>query len=707
MPTTTPADPPALEAPEGGLRGLAHRFRWIVGGARGEAPAAEAPAEPEAPAPRPGTGLEAAFDALPDPTVVVGPDGRVLRANRAVEALAGHAAADLDGADLAGALVAARHRDALRDRLRAALALEEADGPDRLRLVRRDGSEVPVEVAVAAAADGTAVVTLRDARAASAADARRRTLQTIVDAVPDTVVAIDHAGRAVFRNRAGVEASREAGARISAEELRQAKGVLQSGEPTERLEGPGADGRVRLVTRVPVHGRAGGVVGVVVIARDVTAEKTAEARLREDKQAAEAAARANSDVLATTSHEVRTLMSGVTGMTALLLDTALDEEQRDFVDTIRTSSDALLAVVNDVLDLSKIEAGKLELEDEPFEVRRVVRDALAAVAQQAAAKGLELGSDVEERVPGVVVGDAIRVRQVLANLLTNAVKFTDAGSVRVRAGLEDGALVVSVADTGVGIAPDRLEALFEPFVQADASTARTHGGTGLGLAICRRLVEAMGGALAAESTPGHGSAFRVTLPLRTPAEDGPGASRPAPAPPPETFTEATFSEATPAEPAAEAPTPDPAEPDTPGSDGVVMSMDAILPGARVLLAEDNPTMQKVTALTLKRLGYRPDVVGDGQKAVFAVRAKAYDVVLMDVMMPVMDGLEATRAIRADPGRGPAPAIVALTANAMKGDRERCLEAGCDAYLSKPVDPRHLASTIEWAIRERKGLEVEA
>ena len=403
-------------------------------------------------------------------------------------------------------------------------------------------------------------------------------------------------------------------------------------------------------------------------------------------------------------------MSGVTGMTTLLQTTSLDDEQREFVDTIRTSGEALLAVINDVLDFSKIEAGMLALEDEPFEVRPAVEEALRMVAQQSAAKGIELAWCVDPDVPETVRGDAARVRQVLLNLLSNAVKFTDDGHVRVRVGRAepdaDGAadaplaLAFAVEDTGMGIAADRLGAIFEQFEQADASTARTHGGTGLGLAICRRLVQMMGGEMSATSEPGEGSTFRFTVVERSPtdkaaetAEGGP----PSPAGFPVGGGGPRGDGAV-----VEPEPPEPAPGDAPGAEGpgVVLSMDAMLPTARVLLAEDNPVNQRVTVLTLRRLGYRPDVVPDGAKAVFAVRNRPYDVVLMDVMMPVMDGLEATRQIRADPGRHPAPAIVALTANALDGDRQRCLDAGCDDYVAKPVAPEFLAATIERAVREK-------
>ena len=247
-----------------------------------------------------------------------------------------------------------------------------------------------------------------------------------------------------------------------------------------------------------------------------------------------------------------------------------------------------------------------------------------------------------------------------------------------------------------------MDAVFERFEQADASIARTHGGTGLGLAICRQLVESMGGTLSAEAAADGGSVFRFSIALGAVPTESPEAT-PAPDRPAEPSAAAesraegdeSVRIASP-QPEPDAEIADEARPER----GVVMSMDAVLPSARVLVVEDDAVLQRVTALTLRRLGYRPDVVGNGQEAVDAVRSQPYDVVLMDVMMPVMNGLDATREIRRDAGPHPAPAIVALTANAMEEDRQRCLAAGCDAYLAKPVQPRHLAATIERAIRER-------
>ncbi len=705
-----------------------------------------------------GTGLpDSVLDLMPEPTVLVDARDCIQAANR-------RAREQFDlapGASLAEAVLAPDHRAGHLAHLghvasdgrttagsgAAGPADDSADPAHERVVIQADGAEARVAVRVSAVAGSEPplfAVSLASPQPevdAVEVDARRRTLRAVLDALPDPVFAVGRSGRVLFRNRASVrEVSQGDGATteaLSPADWQAADDAMRGGTPAVGEEAVGEG--IRLTTRIPVRGRTGDVVGLVAMSRDVTAQRADRARLDDARRAAEAAARAGGEVLATTSHEVRTLMSGVTGMTALLLDTDLDTEQRDFVDTIRTSSDTLLRVVNDVLDLSKMDAGMLEIESQPYDLRQAIQDSLAVVAQQARTKELVLSGTVDAAVPAVIAGDAVRVRQVLANLLTNAVKFTDEGSVQVHVE-PDGTtgLAFSVQDTGVGIAPERLDAVFEPFAQADASTARTHGGTGLGLTICRRLVTMMGGELTAESAPGGGSVFRFTVAVDAdapvppeawptlatradssatpPTSTSPVTDSVPPAPGPTTpVTDSTSAEPDsaptvpagpssvplpPSAPETGAPQVDVPEADVPDrpSRSKMMDMDSMLPSASVLLVEDDPVMQKVTRMTLLRLGYRPTVVDNGRKGVMAVRTNRYDVVLMDIMMPVMDGLEATRHIRADPGPHPPPAIVMLTANAMKGDRDLGMAAGCDAYLTKPVSAQELATTIEQAIR---------
>jgi two-component system, sensor histidine kinase len=393
-------------------------------------------------------------------------------------------------------------------------------------------------------------------------------------------------------------------------------------------------------------------------------------------QAARAADRAKSEFLAMMSHEIRTPLNGIIGSAELLLDGTLTPEQRDLVMTVSTSGEMLLAIVNDVLDFARVESGRLELESIPLEPAQVIRGVVEICRPAAQAKGLALIAEIDPSMPASALGDPGRLSQVLANVVDNAVKFTTLGEVRVHARAaqvspEAMLLEVTVQDTGIGITPDVQRTLFQPFVQADTSTTRRYGGTGLGLAISRRLVEMMGGEIDVASEEGRGSTFRFTVRLGLSPAAATTASRP-----PIHFDRARGGPA-----AVPAPTPSP----TPDQTDL----------ARLLLVEDNPMNQRVVTLMTERLGYAIDVVSDGRAAIEAVSSgTSYDLILMDCHLPELDGFEATRRIRQLDGEAGWTPIVALTASAYAADRQRCLDAGMNDFLAKPITFALYASTLK-------------
>jgi PAS domain S-box-containing protein len=671
----------------------------------------------------------------------------------------------------------------------------------------------------------------RDSVIAQARRAERSTNQTelrmlrmVIDSLPDLIYIKDTQSRFVLANRAirtymtgspdgtllGLDDSSFYPEELARGFRNDEQTVIRTGEQlvsqAERAQDKEGRDRWLLTTKVPFRDRDGGIIGIIGIGRDITAQKQSEAETIKARIQAEAASRTKSEFLANMSHEIRTPLNGVIGMTDLALDTDLTPEQRDYLETVKLSADSLLNVINDILDFSKIEAGKIDLESIEFDARECIETTLRTLVLRAEEKELELLCDIAPELPTIIRGDPTRLRQILFNLVGNAIKFTSEGQVALTAeveGQEDGDCILhfTVADTGIGIPKDKQTVIFDSFAQADTSTTREFGGTGLGLTITSRLVAMMGGKIWVNSEPGKGSEFHFTarvglggaLASQLPVGLSEGMLRGARVlvvddnqtnrrildrlltrwgmrvvcvesglkalvelnsarasgnpyrlivtdmhmPNMDGFSLVEQIRATPELAAAtimmlssagrrgdmarcqklglSASLTKPvrqqelrdaitraldrrrAQPDAARVSGPGVERRAVVPGTvlEILLAEDNAVNQRLATRLLEKRGHRVTVANNGREAVELLERSSYDLVLMDVQMPLLDGIEATTLIRErEKETGIHQPIVALTAYAVKGDQDRCLAAGMDGYLPKPIRPEELDALLQ-------------
>ncbi len=614
--------------------------------------------------------------------------GTIREANEAYLQLLGHTRTELNAGKVRWKDTMAPELLHLGAQFKRQLALQGVSTPVEVEYVHADGHRIPALLGLAALdpAEDTAIGFIVDLSERKRIEERLRKseqrLLALVDSLDDVVVEMDERGTFLDiwarsddllprpkDEMIGQNIATILGNEITQSYLDKLRAALETGRSQEfeysfqRSKDPQGVLHWVMARFHPTRSGDAAKKTACLVISEITARKQAEEDLRTAKEAAEAANVAKSEFLANMSHEIRTPMNGILGTLELVLDTPLNCEQRECLGMAKMSADSLLGILSDILDLSKVEARKLDLNLEEFRLRETVEGAVKILASRAREKSLALTCEIEDSVPDALTGDEMRLRQVVQNLIGNAIKFTNSGKVEVRVSLESRAkesaqLHFVVRDSGIGIAPDKQKRIFEPFVQADGSMTRRFGGTGLGLTISSHLVDMMGGRIWVESTPGQGSQFHFTAVFAAPIKNVTPITRAAVVTP-------------------------------------TVQRRKDLRGLRILLAEDNLVNQRVAARILEKHGHQVTVAANGREALNLLERRTFDMVFMDVQMPEMNGLEATEVIRKNELlSGDHVPIIALTAGAMGGDREKCLAAGMDDYLAKPFQTGVLMDILE-------------